>query len=147
MAVSRLLNDLNDPQHQAVTSLSQHLLVLAGAGSGKTRVLAHRIAWLIETTQISPWSIIAVTFTNKTAREMRGRIETLLHLDTQSMWIGTFHSLSHRLLRRHWQEAGLSQQFQILDNEDQLGFLKRICKQLQLDEKPLASTPVSELYQ
>jgi DNA helicase II / ATP-dependent DNA helicase PcrA len=134
MAVSRLLNDLNDPQHQAVTSLSQHLLVLAGAGSGKTRVLAHRIAWLIETTQISPWSIIAVTFTNKTAREMRGRIETLLHLDTQSMWIGTFHSLSHRLLRRHWQEAGLSQQFQILDNEDQLGLLKRICKQLQLDE-------------
>lgn len=134
MDVSRLLDGLNGAQREAVAAPEQNMLVLAGAGSGKTRVLVHRIAWLIDAVGMSPWSIMAVTFTNKAAREMRGRIEELLSLDTQHLWVGTFHSLAHRLLRRHWQEAGLQQQFQIIDSDDQLSLLKRICKELQLDE-------------
>jgi len=107
MDVSRLLDELNGSQREAVAAPQENLLILAGAGSGKTRVLVHRIAWLIEAENISPWSIMAVTFTNKAAREMRIRIESLMGLDTQQLWVGTFHSLAHRLLRRHWQEAGL----------------------------------------
>jgi DNA helicase-2/ATP-dependent DNA helicase PcrA len=134
MDVSRLLDELNSSQREAVAAPEENLLILAGAGSGKTRVLVHRIAWLIEAENISPWSIMAVTFTNKAAREMRSRIESLMGLDTTQLWVGTFHGLAHRLLRRHWQEAGLQQQFQILDSDDQLSILKRLCKEMQLDE-------------
>src|SRR5436190_2119103 len=98
---------LNDAQQEAVTSEAPYTLVLAGAGSGKTGVLVHRIAWLIETQQVSPYGILAVTFTNKAAGEMRARIEKLLNMSIQSMWIGTFHGLAHRLLRAHFQEADL----------------------------------------
>ena len=134
MDVSRLLDELNSSQREAVAAPEENLLILAGAGSGKTRVLVHRIAWLIEAENISPWSIMAVTFTNKAAREMRSRIESLMGLDTTQLWVGTFHGLAHRLLRRHWQEAGLQQQFQILDSDDQLSILKRLCKEMQLEE-------------
>ena len=134
MDVSRLLDELNSSQREAVAAPEENLLILAGAGSGKTRVLVHRIAWLIEAENISPWSIMAVTFTNKAAREMRARIESLMGLDTQQLWVGTFHGLAHRLLRRHWQEAGLQKEFQILDSDDQLSILKRLCKEMQLDE-------------
>jgi DNA helicase-2/ATP-dependent DNA helicase PcrA len=109
-------------------------LVLAGAGSGKTRVLVHRIAWLLQVEQLSPWSILAVTFTNKAAREMRHRIETLLGMSMGGMWVGTFHGLAHRLLRAHWQEANLPQGFQILDSDDQLRMIKRIVRELNLDD-------------
>src|SRR5271169_3924021 len=120
MDISHLLDGLNDDQRQAVASPLGAALVLAGAGSGKTRVLVHRIAWLVQVEGASPNAILAVTFTNKAAGEMRHRIETLLGIPGASMWIGTFHGLAHRLLRRHWREAGLVQNFQILDSEDQL---------------------------
>ncbi|HFC53335.1 MAG TPA: DNA helicase II, partial [Gammaproteobacteria bacterium] len=110
-------------------------LVIAGAGSGKTRVLAHRIAWLLQVERISPFAILAVTFTNKSASEMRGRIENLLEGTAQGMWIGTFHSIAHRLLRSHWREAGLEQNFQILDSEDQQRLVKRVIRELGLDEE------------
>lgn len=128
-------NTLNDAQHQAVTSTAPYTLVLAGAGSGKTRVLVHRIAWLIQTQHISPYSILAVTFTNKAAGEMRARIEKLLNLSTQGMWIGTFHGLAHRLLRAHFQEVNLPENFQIIDSDDQQRLIRRILNSLNLDEK------------
>ncbi len=134
MDVTRILEPLNDAQRDAVASESQNLLVLAGAGSGKTRVLVHRIAWLIQAEGLSPWSILAVTFTNKAAREMRSRIEDMLAIGTHGMWVGTFHGIAHRLLKAHWQEAGLPQNFQILDSDDQLRLVKRICRDLDLDE-------------
>lgn len=134
MDVSHILDSLNDEQRNAVANPSQHLLVLAGAGSGKTRVLVHRIAWLLEAEQASPYSILAVTFTNKAAREMRGRIESLMGNSFAGMWVGTFHGLAHRLLRTHWQEAGLVQDFQILDSDDQLRLVKRINRSLKIDE-------------
>ncbi|RVU85424.1 DNA helicase II [Leucothrix sargassi] len=134
MDVSHLLDDLNKPQREAVSSPATPTLVLAGAGSGKTRVLVHRIAWLIQVEQCSPFSILAVTFTNKAAAEMRGRIEQLLGNPMAGMWVGTFHSLSHRLLRRHWQEAKLPQLFQILDSDDQLRLVKRVSRNMGLDE-------------
>lgn len=134
MDVSYLLDDLNTAQREAVTAPPGNLLVLAGAGSGKTRVLVHRIAWLVEVERVSTWNILAVTFTNKAAREMRGRIEQLLGAAPGAMWVGTFHGLAHRLLRAHWQEAGLTQDFQILDAEDQLRLIKRVIKSLDLDE-------------
>ncbi len=134
MDVSHILDSLNDEQRNAVANPSQHLLVLAGAGSGKTRVLVHRIAWLLEAEQASPYSILAVTFTNKAAREMRGRIEALMENSFAGMWVGTFHGLAHRLLRNHWQEAGLVQDFQILDGDDQLRLIKRINRSLKIDE-------------
>ena len=109
-------------------------LVLAGAGSGKTRVLVHRVAWLIQVEGASPHSILAVTFTNKAAAEMRSRIETLLGYPGGALWIGTFHGLAHRLLRLHWREAGLPQSFQILDSEDQARLLRKVLKALDLDE-------------
>ncbi|MDX1733590.1 MAG: DNA helicase II [Halioglobus sp.] len=134
MDVSDILSPLNDAQRDAVAAQSQNMLVLAGAGSGKTRVLVHRIAWLIRAEDYSPWSILAVTFTNKAAREMRGRIEEMLSLPSRGMWVGTFHGLAHRLLKAHWQEAGLPQNFQILDADDQLRLVKRVCRDLGLDE-------------
>ncbi|GAA5315247.1 MAG: DNA helicase II [Candidatus Pelagadaptatus aseana] len=135
MDVSFILNDLNDAQREAVTAAATNQLILAGAGSGKTRVLVHRIAWLIQVEQVSPYSILAVTFTNKAAREMRGRIEELLGTNPRAMWVGTFHGIAHRLLKQHWQEAGLPQNFQILDSDDQLRLIKRVSQALQLDEK------------
>lgn len=134
MDVSHLLDGLNKPQRQAVSAPASPILVLAGAGSGKTRVLVHRIAWLIQVEQCSPFGILAVTFTNKAAAEMRSRIEQLLENPAGGMWVGTFHSLSHRLLRRHWQEANLPQLFQIIDSDDQLRLIKRISRNLGLDE-------------
>lgn len=135
MDVSHILEELNKPQREAVSAESIPQLVLAGAGSGKTRVLVHRIAWLIQVEQVSPFAILSVTFTNKAAAEMRGRIGDLLGSPIGGMWVGTFHGLSHRLLRRHWQEAKLSQNFQILDTDDQLRLVKRVMRELQLDEK------------
>ncbi|OAN31502.1 DNA helicase II [Pseudomonas oryzihabitans] len=133
--ISLLLNSLNDAQRQAVAAPLGRQLVLAGAGSGKTRVLVHRIAWLIQVERASPHSILSVTFTNKAAAEMRHRIEQLLGMSPQGMWVGTFHGLAHRLLRAHWQEAGLSQNFQILDSDDQQRIVKRVIRELGLDEQ------------
>src|SRR5690554_3669431 len=113
MDVSHILNPLNDVQRRAVAAPAGNLLVLAGAGSGKTRVLVHRIAWLIASEGASPHGILAVTFTNKAASEMRARIEDLLERPAGTMWVGTFHGLAHRLLRAHWREAGLPEKFQI----------------------------------
>ncbi len=134
MDISHLLDPLNDAQREAVTAPPGHALVLAGAGSGKTRVLVHRIAWLIQVEQCSPFGILAVTFTNKAAREMRGRIEQLLGMPAGGMWVGTFHGLAHRLLRAHWKEANLPETFQILDSDDQLRIVKRVMRSLELDE-------------
>src|SRR5690606_901442 len=134
MDVSDLITPLNDAQRAAVTAPLGRALVLAGAGSGKTRVLTHRVAWLIRVEHASPFSILAVTFTNKAAAEMRGRIEELIGTGTSGMWIGTFHGLAHRLLRQHWQEAGLPQAFQILDADDQLRVIKRVLRALEIDE-------------
>jgi DNA helicase-2/ATP-dependent DNA helicase PcrA len=134
MDVSRLLDALNPAQREAVAAPPGPLLVLAGAGSGKTRVLTHRVAWLVEVLNVSPHAILAVTFTNKAANEMRGRIESMLGFSVGGMWIGTFHGLSHRLLRAHWKDAGLPQNFQILDSEDQYRVVKRVLKNLELDD-------------
>lgn len=134
MDISYILESLNADQREAVGAEPGNLLILAGAGSGKTRVLVHRIAWYIETGQASPYSIMAVTFTNKAAAEMRARIERLLDQPTQGMWVGTFHSLAHRLLRAHWQEAGLVESFQILDSEDQYRTIRRVIRSMDLDE-------------
>ena len=133
--LSLLLNSLNDAQRQAVAASLGRQLVLAGAGSGKTRVLVHRIAWLIQVEQASPHSILSVTFTNKAAAEMRQRIEQLLGINPAGMWVGTFHGLAHRLLRAHWQEARLVQNFQILDSDDQQRLVKRVMRELGLDEQ------------
>ncbi|AGA88568.1 DNA helicase II [Stutzerimonas stutzeri] len=133
--LSLLLNSLNDAQRQAVAAPLGRQLVLAGAGSGKTRVLVHRIAWLNQVERASLHSILSVTFTNKAAAEMRQRIEQLLHVNPQGMWVGTFHGLAHRLLRAHWQEAKLAQNFQILDSDDQQRLVKRVIRELGLDEQ------------
>lgn len=135
MDVSLLLDSLNDKQREAVAAPLSNALVLAGAGSGKTRVLVHRIAWLMEVENITPFSILAVTFTNKAAREMRGRIESLMGRGLHNMWIGTFHGLAHRLLRMHHSEAGLPENFQILDSDDQYRLVRRILRAMNLDEK------------
>ena len=134
MDVSNILDPLNEAQRQAVASPPGNTLILAGAGSGKTRVLVHRIAWLIRAEGVSPHGILAVTFTNKAAAEMRGRIETMLAMSAGGLWVGTFHGLAHRLLRTHWQAAGLPQSFQILDSEDQYRLIRRLLKAMNLDE-------------
>lgn len=138
MDVSHLLNDLNEAQREAVCAPPGNQLILAGAGSGKTRVLVHRIAWLIQAEGVSPHQILAVTFTNKAAREMRERLNATLHSERydplRSLWVGTFHSIAHRLLKMHWQEAKLPQNFQILDSDDQLRVIKRVYQTLQMDE-------------
>ncbi|MCB1644554.1 MAG: DNA helicase II [Pseudomonadales bacterium] len=135
MDVSHILEGLNDAQRQAVAAPGGSYLILAGAGSGKTRVLTHRIAWLVQAQGVSPHSILAVTFTNKAASEMRHRIENLLDMPLRGMWVGTFHGLAHRLLRLHWQEADLPQNFQILDADDQLRLVKRIINALNINKK------------
>ena len=134
MDVTPILDPLNDAQREAVTAPQVPMLVVAGAGSGKTRVLVHRIAWLIRVENVSPLGILAVTFTNKAAAEMRGRIQDLLDMPVNHLWIGTFHGLAHRLLRRHWRDAGLPEGFQILDAEDQQRQIRRLIKNLELDE-------------
>ncbi|WP_298943975.1 DNA helicase II [uncultured Psychromonas sp.] len=135
MDVSYLLDGLNDHQRAAVSAPEQNMLVLAGAGSGKTRVLTHRIAYLMQVNHIPTYGILAVTFTNKAAKEMRGRIADICPQQIGSMWIGTFHGIAHRLLRLHHQEANLPEQFQIIDSDDQQKMVKRIIKSLGLDEK------------
>ena len=134
MDVSHILDSLNDQQRNAVASPAPNLLVLAGAGSGKTRVLVHRIAWLLQAENVSPFAILAVTFTNKAAREMRSRIDELIGQSMGGMWVGTFHGLAHRLLRMHWQEAGLPEDFHILDSDDQLRLIKRLIRSLKIDD-------------
>lgn len=135
MDVSYIIDPLNDAQRQAVCAPTSNILVLAGAGSGKTRVLVHRIAWLMQAENVSPYGILAVTFTNKAAAEMRGRIENLLGMPSSGLWVGTFHGIAHRLLRAHWKEAELPQTFQIMDSEDQHRALKRVVREMGLDEK------------
>lgn len=135
MDINKITDSLNNAQHQAVTAPSQAMLVLAGAGSGKTRVLVHRIAWQIQHNNVSPHSMLAVTFTNKAAKEMRGRIEQLINISTQNLWIGTFHGIAHRLLRRHTAEARLPDGFQVMDSSDQLRVIKRLLNSLNMDEK------------
>ncbi|HYP65780.1 MAG TPA: UvrD-helicase domain-containing protein, partial [Steroidobacteraceae bacterium] len=142
MDLSPILNPLNDAQRAAVTAPLGPVLVLAGAGSGKTRVLTHRIAWLIQADGVSPHGVLAVTFTNKAAGEMRSRIERLLGMPGASLWIGTFHGIAHRLLRIHWREANLTQGFQILDSEDQQRLIKKILKAAELDESRWAPREV-----
>lgn len=135
MTTQNLLEDLNEAQRAAVSAEAKHLLVLAGAGSGKTRVLVYRIAWLMAEQCLAPYQILAVTFTNKAAHEMRGRIESACQQSVQGMWVGTFHSISHRFLRTHWQAAGLPESFQILDADDQLRLIKRTLQALELNEE------------
>ncbi|HCE2122931.1 TPA: DNA helicase II [Vibrio parahaemolyticus] len=135
MDPSLLLDDLNDKQREAVAAPLENLLVLAGAGSGKTRVLVHRIAWLMSVEQASPFSIMSVTFTNKAAAEMRGRIEELMMGSASGMWNGTFHGICHRILRAHYLDAKLPEDFQIIDSDDQQRLLKRLIKAQNLDEK------------
>jgi DNA helicase-2/ATP-dependent DNA helicase PcrA len=135
MDVTAILDQLNEAQREAVSSPLGHALVLAGAGSGKTRVLTQRIAWLSEVEGLSPFSIMAVTFTNKAAAEMRHRIEAQLNMPLRGMWVGTFHGLAHRFLRAHWQDANLDQNFQILDADDQLRMVRRVMVSLDIDEK------------
>ena len=134
MDITPIIEGLNEAQRSAVTAAPGSTLVLAGAGSGKTRVLVHRIAWLLQVEHVSPWGILAVTFTNKAAREMQQRITALLDQPTGGFWIGTFHGLAHRLLRAHWQEAELPQGFQILDADDQFRLIKRLIREANLDE-------------
>ncbi len=134
MSLDPILERLNAAQRAAVTAPLGPVLVLAGAGSGKTRVLTHRIAWLIQAEGVSPHAILAVTFTNKAAGEMRARVENLLGMPPGVLWIGTFHGIAHRLLRRHWHEAGLIEGFQIIDSEDQQRLIKKLLKAQQLDE-------------
>jgi len=133
--VADLVSGLNPAQREAVTAPPEHRLVLAGAGSGKTRVLTHRIAWLIAVEGVSPHSILAVTFTNKAAAEMRSRIEALVTVPVRTMWVGTFHGIAHRMLRLHWKDADLPQNFQILDADDQQRLVKRVIRALDLSEE------------
>ena len=135
MDITHILDGLNERQREAVTAPVGNLLVVAGAGSGKTRVLVHRIAWLIEAEGASPHSVLAVTFTNKAAAEMRSRTEALLDAPPRAMWVGTFHGIAHRLLRMHWQDAGLPQNFQIIDSDDQQRLVRRVLRSLDLDEQ------------
>ncbi|CAN1516948.1 UvrD Superfamily I DNA and RNA helicases [Burkholderiaceae bacterium] len=130
-----MIDKLNAPQREAVTLAAQHALVLAGAGSGKTRVLTTRMAWLIQTGQVSPQGLLAVTFTNKAAREMLARVSALLPIDPRGLWIGTFHGLCNRMLRAHYRDAGLPQSFQILDTADQLAAIKRLLKANAVDDE------------
>lgn len=134
MDISFILNDLNDAQREAVTADETHALILAGAGSGKTRVLVHRIAWLTQVMGHSPYNVLAVTFTNKASNEMRGRIESLIGQQANGLTMGTFHGIAYRILRQHHQEAGLPKDFQILDSDDQKRVIKRLLKAMELDE-------------
>src|SRR5207302_2220292 len=132
---SPLLENLNPEQLAAVTLPHASALILAGAGSGKTRVLTTRIAWLLATGQASPLSVLAVTFTNKAAKEMLARLSALTPINTRGMWVGTFHGLCNRMLRAHYRDAGLPHLFQIMDTQDQLALVKRIMKGMGIDEE------------
>ena len=134
MDISFILDELNDAQREAVTLDDGHALILAGAGSGKTRVLVHRIAWITQVLNLSPYNVMAVTFTNKAASEMRGRVESLIGHQANGLTMGTFHGIAYRILRQHYQEAGLPQDFQILDADDQKRVVKRLLKAMELDE-------------
>jgi len=134
MDVTYILDPLNETQREVVSASSDHALVLAGAGSGKTRVLVHRIAWLVETGQVPPHGILAVTFTNKAAMEMRSRIEGMLNRSLGAMWVGTFHGLAHRMLRLHWKDTDLPEGFQILDSEDQSRMVRRVIRTMGVDD-------------
>ncbi len=138
MDPSLIIDGLNDRQREVVTAPIGNALVIAGAGSGKTRVLVTRLAWLVTVEHVSPAGILAVTFTNKAASEMRARVEELLDIPGRSLWVGTFHGIGHRLLRTHWKEAGLPQNFEILDSDDQLRLIKRVMKSLGIDEQKWA---------
>src|SRR6478752_9201387 len=140
---SSILTGLNERQLEAVTLPHQSALILAGAGSGKTRVLTSRVAWLIETGQASPHGLIAVTFTNKAAKEMLSRISAMLPINTRGMWVGTFHGLCNRLLRAHFRQAGLPQLFQILDSQDQLALIKRMMKAANVDEEKFPARQIA----
>jgi len=140
--VSLRLEHLNPEQLAAVTLPDEHALILAGAGSGKTRVLTTRVAWLVKSNRVSPGGVLAVTFTNKAAREMFTRVAAMLPVNPRGMWIGTFHGLCNRMLRAHHRDAGLPQQFQILDTQDQLAALKRLLKSLNVDEDRFAPREV-----
>ena len=133
--VTHILDGLNDRQREAVTAPLGNLLVVAGAGSGKTRVLVHRIAWLAQVEGVPPSGVLAVTFTNKAAAEMRARVERLLRIPAHAMWVGTFHGIAHRLLRMHWKDAKLPRNFQILDADDQLRLVKRVLREQGVDEQ------------
>ncbi|MDR5860141.1 DNA helicase II [Halomonas eurihalina] len=133
--VTAILDQMNPAQREAVSAPQGNMLVLAGAGSGKTRVLVHRIAWLMQAEGLSPYAVLAVTFTNKAAREMRTRLEALLGISLRHVWVGTFHSIAHRLLRTHWQDARLPQHFQIIDSDDQLRLIKRLLKDYNIDDE------------
>lgn len=134
MNETAILANLNEVQKQVVCAPLTHLAVIAGAGSGKTRVLVHRIAWLIEKQHVSPYKILAVTFTNKAAGELRERVENITHLSVRNMWLGTFHGIAHRFLRLHFKQAGLPETFQILDADDQYRLIRKIHSQLNLDD-------------
>lgn len=144
--VPNYLQNLNPEQYAAVTLANSHALVLAGAGSGKTRVLTTRIAWLLHTGQASPSGILAVTFTNKAAKEMLARLSTLLPFNLRGMWIGTFHGICNRFLRTHYQAANLPQSFQILDTQDQLSAVKRLCKQFHVDDERFPAKQLSWFF-
>jgi DNA helicase-2/ATP-dependent DNA helicase PcrA len=142
MDVTPIIDPLNDAQRDAVTAAQEPVLVVAGAGSGKTRVLVHRIAWLVEVEGMSPHGILAVTFTNKAAAEMRGRVEQLLDMPVGNLWIGTFHGIAHRLLRRHAEDIGLPKSFQIIDSQDQQRLIKRLIRDMGLDDATWAAREV-----
>ena len=141
MHAPQILDGLNEKQTEAVSAPLQNLLILAGAGSGKTRVLIHRLAWLFTQAHISPQQILAVTFTNKAAKEMRHRMQDYFHIDTRSMWVGTFHGLAHKFLRLHAAQAHLQPDFQVIDSDDQYRLVRRIIKRLGLDEKHWPARP------
>ena len=145
--MSSLLANLNQEQFKAVSLPSCHALILAGAGSGKTRVLTTRIAWLVQTGQVTPQGILAVTFTNKAAKRCFARLSAMLPINTRGMWIGTFHGLCNRLLRAHYREAGLPQLFQILDSADQLSAIKRLLKNPQRRRRKVSAARVAALHQ
>ena len=134
MDITHILDGLNDAQRDAVSGAEKSALILAGAGSGKTRVLVHRVAWLMQVEGVSPYAILAVTFTNKAAGEMRERVQSMLKVPVAGMWIGTFHGIAHRLLRMHAQELGLPDAFQVLDSDDQFRMIKRLLKSMNVDD-------------
>ena len=127
------LNNLNEAQKEAVMHLDGPLLIVAGAGSGKTKVITHKVAWLSSVKGVNPMSLLTVTFTNKAAREMRGRIENILEENLNQMWCGTFHGIFHKMLKIHWKEANLLKDFSVIDSEDQLRVLKRVIQAMNLD--------------
>ena len=137
------LNNLNEAQRDAVCNLTQNSLVIAGAGSGKTRVLIQRILWLIEDNEYSPFSILAVTFTNKAAREIKTRLADTLNISIESMWVGTFHGICYRILRANYQKVSLPKNFQIIDTDDQIRIIKRIMKDNEIDNSQILPKQVA----